>query len=116
MALNILGINHRTAPVEIREQVAFGPQDLGGALKALAGIRDVQEALIVSTCNRTELYGRFDGEGDHRARDWLMDYHSLPPATNDCLYSIRDERAVGAAVRFDWSREDTCQSRVYAIG
>lgn len=95
MALNILGINHRTAPVEIREQVAFGPQDLGGALKALAGIRDVQEALIVSTCNRTELYGRFDGEGDHRARDWLMDYHSLPPATNDCLYSIRDERAVG---------------------
>jgi glutamyl-tRNA reductase len=95
MALNILGINHRTAPVEIREQVAFGPQVLGGALKDLVGLSEVKEALIVSTCNRTELYGRFAGDDDSPARLWLMDYHKLPAATNDCLYTYRDERAVG---------------------
>ena len=95
MALNILGINHRTAPVEIREQVAFGPQHLGGALRELVGMSEVKEALIVSTCNRTELYGRFMRDDDAPARDWLMGYHQLPAATTDCLYTFRDERAIG---------------------
>jgi glutamyl-tRNA reductase len=95
MALNILGINHRTAPVEIREQVAFGPQVLGGALQELVGLSEVQEALIVSTCNRTELYGRFARDDDAPARNWLMGYHQLPSATRDCLYTYRDEQAVG---------------------
>jgi glutamyl-tRNA reductase len=95
MALNILGINHRTAPVEIREQVAFGPQNLNGALRELVGLSEVKEAVIVSTCNRTELYGRFTRDDDAQVRDWLMDHRKLPPATTECLYTYRDEVAVG---------------------
>ena len=89
MALNILGINHRTAPVEIREQVAFGPQVLGGALRDLCDLREVEEALIVSTCNRTELYGRFAADDVAPVRDWLIDHHKLPAATNARIVAPR---------------------------
>ncbi len=56
MPLVVIGINHRTAPVEIREKMVFAGEELPEALRELAGQPGVREALIVSTCNRTELY------------------------------------------------------------
>ena len=56
MALFTLGINHRTAPLSVREQVAFHTEELRRALADLAGSGKVMEAAILSTCNRTELY------------------------------------------------------------
>ena len=56
MYLTVLGINHRTAPVEIRGQVAFPPEQLARALGELTALEGVHEAAILSTCNRTELY------------------------------------------------------------
>ena len=56
MHLSILGINHRTAPVEVRGQVAFPPEQLDRALEELAALEGIREAAILSTCNRTELY------------------------------------------------------------
>jgi glutamyl-tRNA reductase len=56
MPLVVLGINHRTAPVEIREKVVFSGQELPQALRELTSLPGVRESLIVSTCNRTELY------------------------------------------------------------
>src|SRR5690606_28981418 len=53
MSLIALGINHRTAPVDIRERVAFPPERLGDALRELACLPQVREAAILSTCNRT---------------------------------------------------------------
>ena len=56
MPLVVIGINHRTAPVDIREKMVFAGEELPEALRELAGQPGVREALIVSTCNRTELY------------------------------------------------------------
>jgi glutamyl-tRNA reductase len=97
MPIKILGINHRTAPVAIREKVAFDPGQIESALRELVGLPDVDEMLIVSTCNRTELYGNFLPGGIRRVRDWLIDYHSLPDGTEKCLYTLDRESAVNHA-------------------
>jgi len=70
-----LGINHHTAPLDIREQVAFDPTRLGQALHDLLRGRPVREAAILSTCNRTELYCATDEPA--AATDWLAEYHAL---------------------------------------
>lgn len=56
MSLLVLGVNHQTAPLAVRERLAFAPTELAAALSALTTAGGVQEAAIVSTCNRTELY------------------------------------------------------------
>ena len=61
MPLVLIGINHRTAPVEIREKVVFAGEELPDALRELVGLPGVSESLIVSTCNRTEIYCLADG-------------------------------------------------------
>ena len=60
MSLLTLGLNHTTAPVELRERVVFEPTVLGSALAELTGVSGVYEAAIVSTCNRTEIYCTLD--------------------------------------------------------
>lgn len=63
MPLVVIGINHRTAPVDIREKVVFAGEELPEALQGLTSVPGVREALIVSTCNRTELYCVAEPEG-----------------------------------------------------
>jgi glutamyl-tRNA reductase len=94
MPLKILGVNHRTAPVELREKVAFNPNQLSEALRHLVTLPKVEEVVIVSTCNRTELYGNYLDGGVRQAREWLMDYHRLPGAMDECLYTFDNNRAV----------------------
>lgn len=69
MQLFALGLNHHTAPVAVRERLAFPPESLAAALKGLVADRLAREAAIVSTCNRTELYCATDNP--ERAADWL---------------------------------------------
>lgn len=57
MEIFCLGLNHRTAPVEVRERFAVGTPRLGEAAAELTGIEGIDEAVVVSTCNRTEFYG-----------------------------------------------------------
>jgi glutamyl-tRNA reductase len=69
MPLHVLGINHHSAPIEVREKLAFPPETQTEALTALASRPGVAEAVLVSTCNRTEIYCRAD---DVRVvREWL---------------------------------------------
>ena len=56
MPLKILGLNHNTAPVEIREKVVFAGEEVAYALRDVREIDGVDEAVLLSTCNRTELY------------------------------------------------------------
>src|SRR5882672_7014558 len=56
MPLHVLGINHHTAPLEIREKIAFPAERLPETLAELRSRAGVGEAVIVSTCNRTEIY------------------------------------------------------------
>jgi glutamyl-tRNA reductase len=88
-----LGINHHTAPLAVREQVAFDPAGLGRALHDLARAETVREAAILSTCNRTELY--FAADAVQPAVDWLTGYHALGLDTiRPYLYQHPQEGAV----------------------
>ncbi|MDP2170197.1 MAG: glutamyl-tRNA reductase [Rhodocyclaceae bacterium] len=75
MQVFALGINHHTAPLDIREQVAFDPAKLTLALHDLLRERPVREAAILSTCNRTELYCATNEPA--AAIGWLAEYHAL---------------------------------------
>ena len=78
MQLFAIGPNHQTAPLNVREQVVFHAERLVGALNDLVARRPVQEAAIISTCNRTEIYCH--AEAPRAAVEWLADYHQLKPA------------------------------------
>ena len=101
MSLLVLGINHKTASVALRERVAFGPEVAPRALQEFMRTPGVGEAVILSTCNRTELYCSLEPEGDsHLVRMWLQDFHQLDEAElNTCLYQYHGEEAVRHLMR-----------------
>ena len=93
MPLFALGLNHHTAPLAIRERVSFQPQALNEALVDLTRSRQVTEAAILSTCNRTEVY--FAAKQAEYAADWLAQFHALP--LNDLspfLYTLPHRDAI----------------------
>ena len=73
MSIHVLGLNHQTAPVSLRERVAFSGDATVAALAALRALPRVHEAALLSTCNRTELYAMTDDDGQSLA-DWLAEY------------------------------------------
>jgi glutamyl-tRNA reductase len=98
MQLFAFGINHQTAPLDVREQVAFPEDAMEHALQDLVGRRPVKEAAIVSTCNRTEVYCSTDKPEE--ATHWLADFHQLKARELDpYLYRVPREQAVKHAFR-----------------
>jgi glutamyl-tRNA reductase len=98
MPLFALGLNHTTAPVSVRERVAFQLDSLAGALRDLLGQPRVKEAAILSTCNRTEVY--FNGGEARSVLQWLEAFHRLPSASLEPhIYTLAQERAVPHAFR-----------------
>ena len=93
MSLKILGINHKTAPVELREKMAFSEDRLIGALRALRSETGASEAVILSTCNRTELYWAGPVGGD-RMTAWLANHHAPNLDFAPSLYLREDRDAV----------------------
>ena len=93
MALHVLGINHQTAPVSLRETVAFGPDTLRHALASLRAQAGVQEAVLLSTCNRTELYARSDNGPDALA-NWLAGQQRAGDDLHAYLYRHDEAHAV----------------------
>jgi glutamyl-tRNA reductase len=93
MPVHLLGINHRTAPVEIRESVVFEPDALARALPDLLRLHGVSEAVIVSTCNRTEIYAEIEGAAAARLGDWLARWHRLGDDVRRCFYALDSGRA-----------------------
>ena len=75
MHLVIYGINHNTAPVDIRELFAFDDAMLPAALSTLHEQDSVQEVVILSTCNRTEIYCCLDNDSDTHILSWLHQFH-----------------------------------------
>ncbi len=101
MPLLAVGLNHNTAPIQIRERVVFAPEDLTVVLKELASLPQVSEAAIISTCNRTELICCVeDTEGSSQLIEWLGHYHNLPPGEiNPYMYCHPDQDAVQHLLR-----------------
>ncbi len=99
MSIFALGVNHKTAPVAIRERLTFGPDILQEALSSLTAQETVTEAVILSTCNRTEIYGVCQGESQAVAQ-WLGQFHGLDTETlQQHLYIHQDEAAIAHLLR-----------------
>jgi glutamyl-tRNA reductase len=95
MKLLVVGLNHKSAPVEVRERLTFGPDIVVAALRDLKGHAGVEEAAIVSTCNRTEVYCAVASGGEETVRQWLSGFHGIEPERiHPFLYAHADRAAV----------------------
>jgi glutamyl-tRNA reductase len=93
--LCVIGLSHRTAPVEVRERMAFAEETLPSALKQLITIPGVGEAMIVSTCNRVELYAGVDGaDAMDILSKFLIEQRSLQQSLRSHLYNHDGEAAL----------------------
>jgi glutamyl-tRNA reductase len=94
MPLHILGLNHNTAPVEIREQVIFAGDEIVRVMRDLVSLDGVHEAVALSTCNRTEFYvdGTPDLAGTLRA--WLVRDQQLGADASKALFTLGDDAAI----------------------
>lgn len=100
MSILAFGINHKTAPVDIRERVAFAKDQLDTALRDLASRPNINEAAIVSTCNRTELYCGLSDPDPSSITRWLAEYHRLGEQNIvPYIYTHPDQEAVRHALR-----------------
>ena len=98
MAIYSIGINHRTAPLALRERVAFHNEELRRALTDLSSSGRVHEAAILSTCNRTEIYCQADSP--LATTQWLAQYRHLPHhELEPYFYHHPDREAVRHAFR-----------------
>jgi glutamyl-tRNA reductase len=94
MSLHIVGLNHTTAPVEIREQVVFDGADAARALGEVTKLPEVAEAVILSTCNRTEFFASASPAGASALRDWLVRDQKLPAAAERALFLLDGDAAI----------------------
>ena len=104
MATLLLGINHNTASIAIREKVAFAPELMHEALRQACESAELDELAILSTCNRTELYCIPDQHSESESQrlaieesvlNWLATYHKLDAQElKDCIYVYWDDDAV----------------------
>jgi len=97
MDLTVIGINHKTAPVEIREKLSFSPKEVIEANRMLKESASLEEGLILSTCNRVEIYALCDGNKDcvPGIKSFLSRYHHLSLSEyEDRIYVHKDKKAV----------------------
>ena len=97
MNIIVVGLSHKTASVDIREKVAFAPTQMDKPLRAVVGLEEISEAVIVSTCNRVEIYAvtRDIAGGMARIKRFLADYHNLPLETLEShLYGLHGDEAI----------------------
>jgi len=105
MSIIALGINHKTAPVSIREKVAFDPARMPDALGQMVALESIKEAAVLSTCNRTELYCTITDQDQQNAAvqallEWLEGYHELSSGDlSNYAYSHFNDHAVQHMMR-----------------
>lgn len=83
-----IGVSHKTASIEIREQITFSPDKISLALQDLITHTPLEEAVLLSTCNRTEIYGKTQSEAFqvHDVLHWWQDFHSMNEPLNPAAY------------------------------
>ncbi len=100
MALLVLGISHHTAPVEQRERVSFPDATQKSALNSLARLPQIEEAALLSTCNRTEIYVVHECLSVDELVDWWAAWQEVEVTEFfDSLYCLRDQDAVRHVMR-----------------
>ena len=100
MNLLIVGINHTSAPVELREKVAFTPGQLVDALHDISANADLAEVAILSTCNRTEVIATSPGKDSTPVVEWLANYHGMARSDlESSIYTCLNREAALHAMR-----------------
>ncbi len=94
MTLSLIGVNHKTAPIELRERIAISREDLADVTRALAAIPGVSECMIVSTCNRVEILSAIESPSIDLSKFLGQHFGLDPKVLKDHLYEHRDQQAV----------------------
>lgn len=97
MSLLAIGINHNTASVDVRERVSFAPETMSESIASVLTIPGIEETVILSTCNRSEIYCAVQetGKSTEALIHWLADYHHIDPqALRAAIYVHADKKAV----------------------
>ncbi|WGS86827.1 glutamyl-tRNA reductase [Methylomonas sp. UP202] len=95
MTFLAVGINYNTAPVAVRERLSFPTDVLDFTLRNLRSLREINEAAILSTCNRTEFYCQTDNDSQAPLIEWIADTKQIRPAEfTPYLYSYKDSETI----------------------
>ncbi len=94
MPFKIIGLNHNTAPVEIREKVVFSGEGVNAALRNIVALPAVREAVLLSTCNRTELYLDAQEGGGDELTNWLKSEQNMGAELDGALFAMDHDEAI----------------------
>jgi glutamyl-tRNA reductase len=94
MLLQIFGLNHNTAPVQIRERIIFSGDNVTRALSQLLNLDGIEEVVLLSTCNRTEFYVISNEAGAVMFKNWLQDDQNLDAKTQKALFTLQQNDAI----------------------
>lgn len=100
MPIIVFGVSHKTAPIDVREKVALDAEQLNSALDGARQAIGAREAVILSTCNRTEFYLSADVPQQGQLADWLVQFKSLDPKLVDGhFYTLEGPQAIRHTLR-----------------
>jgi glutamyl-tRNA reductase len=119
MNIIVVGLSHKTAPLEIRENVAFAPNRIEHPLREVIALPDIAEAVILSTCNRVEVYAatRDIAGGMARIKRFLADYHHIPfDKLEPHLYGYHSEDAIRHVFRVAASLDSLVMGEPQILG
>ena len=115
----LVGVNHKTTPVEIREKLAFSQVKLEASLEQLVSSPEITENIILSTCNRVEIYARVENtdRGIQLLQNFICDYHGISRGNLDqYFYSYRDNQAVEHLFRVSSSLDSMVLGEAQILG
>jgi glutamyl-tRNA reductase len=119
MSLNLVGLNHKTAPIEIRELVAVSEKEISSSLKVLRTDYGFDEAMILSTCNRVEVIARHhqSDRAEKLIKRFLHSRNALSAhSLDEHLYTFRDEKLVRHVFRVASSLDSMIQGEPQILG
>lgn len=94
MVFCVAGVNYKTAPIEIREKLSFSDEEMKEAFHLLLAKEEVQECVILSTCNRVEIYALLSDDRVNILRDFIRDFHKFNGNLEQILYCKKGESAL----------------------
>lgn len=117
--LILVGVNHKTTPVEIREKLAFTKGKIEDSVEHLFNYPEIIEHTILSTCNRVEIYARAKNQdsGIDLIKKFICDFHGLPSKElEEYFYSYRDKEAVEHLFRVSSSLDSMILGEAQILG
>jgi len=119
MGIVVVGLSHKSAPIEVREKLYFPEATLPDALRKLMSYEGIRESLIVSTCNRVEIYASVpdSSRGIDRIKQYISEYHGIPrEALEDSLYVYPDAQGVRHTFRVASSLDSLVVGEAQILG